>query len=107
MLVTIHIVYSMKTSPHKLSLFQSRSLKKSYLFMTVQRRFHDSAIPLSSSPIVFTSVLRYYLVSFPVFIFMGVLSSKNKIAEYIFTVLLFGFNVLYIIGFINNYFFVV
>ncbi|MCX7920982.1 MAG: hypothetical protein N3B21_03005 [Clostridia bacterium] len=64
-------------------------------------------IPLSSASTSMTSMVRYYMASFPLFIFMGILGSKNRVVEFLFTILLFSFNVIYTISYVNNYYFVV
>jgi len=64
-------------------------------------------IPLSSASTSFTSMVRYYMVSFPLFIYMSVLSKKRTALDFAFTILFFTLNAIYTIGYINGYYFVV
>lgn len=54
-----------------------------------------------------TSIVRYMMVSIPVFIYLGKMASKRKSLNYLYTWLFLGLNTIYVIAFINNYFFVV
>lgn len=64
-------------------------------------------IPLSSASYTMTSVVRYYMASFPLFIFMATAAKGRKLLDFAFTILFLSFNVIYTIAFINEYFFVV
>lgn len=55
----------------------------------------------------FTSFLRYQSVVFPLFLCMGILGSKYSWIDFLIILFFLIFQVIYSIGFINNYFFVV
>lgn len=54
-----------------------------------------------------TSIVRYMMVSIPVFIYLARYAEKNKVINFLYTSLFFGLSTIYVIAFINNYFFVV
>jgi hypothetical protein len=64
-------------------------------------------ISLCSMNTNFTSFLRYQSVVFPLFLGMGNLGTKYSWVDYLIILFFSIFQVIYSIGFINNYFFVV
>ena len=64
-------------------------------------------IPLSSATGTMTSMVRYYMASFPLFIAAAHIGYKSHIADFFFTLLFLSFNVIYTIGYINGFYFVV
>jgi len=64
-------------------------------------------ISLCSMNTNFTSFLRYQGVVFPLFLCMGVLGVRHSWVDFFFILFFSIFQVIYSIGFINNYFFVV
>ncbi|QSZ27050.1 hypothetical protein ACETAC_09300 [Aceticella autotrophica] len=63
-------------------------------------------IPYSTA-IFMTSIVRYMMVSVPVFVYIAEAASENKLINIFYTWLFLGLNTIYVIAFINNYFFVV
>lgn len=64
-------------------------------------------IPFSSSPTVLTSIIRYMMVSIPLYFYLHSLTKRHELLRQFTIALMTMFNVIITVGFIRNYFFVV
>lgn len=87
--------------------FRSRRWDKPYALELAVYGLVLVLIPLSSASYTMTSVIRYYMASFPLFILMAMAAKEKRLLDFAFTTLFFSFNVIYTIAYINEYFFVV